>query len=131
MTAKQDMRETAALIGDALSQFTKLFQNEVDLAKAELAQKAKQVGVAVGMIGAGAMFIIPALVMLLFAIAAALTSAGLSQGVSYLISAAIGGLIAAILFAIGMNRLDSKNLAPNETIRQLDKDKNAVKGMVR
>jgi hypothetical protein len=30
-----------------------------------------------------------------------------------------------------MNRLDARNLAPRETLRQLEKDKDTVKGMVR
>ena len=46
MTDKSDFRAIASLMGDALAQFSKLFQNEVDLAKAELGEKAQQVGVA-------------------------------------------------------------------------------------
>ncbi|MBI5262570.1 MAG: phage holin family protein [Bradyrhizobium sp.] len=131
MIDRQDFRTIATLMGDALSQFTKLFQNEIELAKAEFGEKARQVGTAAGMIAAGAMFVIPALVMALFALSAALISAGWSEPVSYLVSAVIAGLLAAILFAIGINRLDARTLAPNETMRQLDKDKNAVKEMVR
>jgi len=51
--------------------------------------------------------------------------------VSYLISAIIAAVLAAILFAVGMNRLDARHLAPRETLRQLEKDKETVKGMVR
>ena len=40
-------------------------------------------------------------------------------------------VIAGVLFAIGINRLDARNLAPHETMRQLEKDKDAAKGMVR
>jgi len=36
-----------------------------------------------------------------------------------------------VLVAIGINKLDTRNLAPHETIRQLEKDKDTVKGMVR
>jgi hypothetical protein len=36
-----------------------------------------------------------------------------------------------VLFAIGINRLDARNLAPRETMRQLEKDKDTVKEMVR
>lgn len=39
--------------------------------------------------------------------------------------------IAAVLVAIGLNRLDVRHLAPRETIGQLEKDKDTVKGMVR
>ena len=47
-TSQNDLRTISTLLGDALSQFAKLFQNEVDLAKAELGEKAQQVGGAIG-----------------------------------------------------------------------------------
>jgi hypothetical protein len=48
-----------------------------------------------------------------------------------LTSAIVAAVIAGVLFAIGINRLDARNLAPHETMRQLEKDKDTVKGMVR
>ena len=39
--------------------------------------------------------------------------------------------LAGALFAVGLNRLDARNLAPHETISQLEKDKASVKEMVR
>ncbi|TCU65602.1 hypothetical protein EDE08_113216 [Bradyrhizobium sp. R2.2-H] len=39
------------------------------------------------------------------------------------------GAIAAVLVAIGIKRLDARQLAPQETIGQLEKDKETVKGM--
>jgi hypothetical protein len=131
MSTKTDFRTISHLLGDALSQFAKLFQNEVDLAKAELGEKVQQIGGAVGLIAAGAVLVIPAIVMALFALSAALIAAGWSQPVSYLISAVVAAVLAGILFAIGMNRLDARHLAPHETLRQLEKDKDTVKGMVR
>jgi hypothetical protein len=131
MSTKTDLRNISHLLGDALSQFAKLFQNEVDLAKAELGEKVQQIGGAVGLIAAGAVLVIPAIVMALFALSAALIDAGWSQPVSYLISAIVAAVLAGILFAVGMNRLDARHLAPRETLRQLEKDKDTVKGMVR
>jgi hypothetical protein len=43
MSTQSDLRTISTLLGDALSQFAKLFQNEVDLAKAELGEKVQQV----------------------------------------------------------------------------------------
>ena len=131
MTTKTDLRAISQLLGDALSQFAKLFQNEVDLAKAEFGEKVQQIGGAVGLIAAGAVLVIPAIVMALFALSAALIAGGWSQSVSYLISAIVAAVLAGILFAVGMNRLDARHLAPRETLRQLEKDKDTVKGMVR
>ncbi|MBR1208769.1 MULTISPECIES: phage holin family protein [unclassified Bradyrhizobium] len=130
-TGRDDLRGVSGLFGEAISQAAKLFQNEVDLAKAELAQKAQTMGAAIGFLVGGAVLVIPALVMTLFALSAALISAGWSQPLSYLTSAVVAAVLAGLLFAIGMNRLDSKKLIPSETMRQLGKDKNTVKGMTR
>jgi hypothetical protein len=130
-SGQKDIRTISNLMGDALSQFAKLFQNEVDLAKAEFGEKIQKVGGALGFIAGGAMLVIPALVMALFALSAALIAAGWSQPLSYLTSAIVAAVLAGVLFAIGIGRLDARNLTPRETVRQLEKDKNTVKGMVR
>ena len=130
-TAQNDLRSISTLLGDALSQFAKLFQNEIDLAKADLGEKVQKVGGALGFLVSGAILVIPAIVMALFALSAALIAAGWSQPLAYLTSAIVAAVIAGALFAIGINRLDSRNLAPHETMRQLEKDKDTVKGMVR
>ena len=131
MTTQSDLRGISGPLGDALSQFAKLFQNEVDLAKAELGEKVQQIGGAMGFIAAGAILVIPAVVMALFALSATLIQAGWSQPLSYLASAVIAAVLAGVLFAVGINRLGARHLAPRETMRQLEKDKDAVKEMVR
>jgi len=130
-TSRSELRTISTLLGDAMSQFAKLFQNEIELAKADLGDKLQKIGGALGLILGGAVLVIPAIVMALFALSAALISAGWSPPVSYLTSALIAAVIAAALVAIGINRLDARHLAPRETISQLEKDKNTVKGMVR
>ncbi|MET4349957.1 hypothetical protein ABIC08_009322 [Bradyrhizobium sp. RT9b] len=129
-TSQGEFRAISTLLGNAMSQFAKLFQNEMDLAKAEVGYKLQKLGGALGLIAGGAVLVIPAIVMALFALSAALISAGWSQPVSYLTSAFIAAVIAAVLFAVGINRLDVRNLAPHETIGQLEKDKATMKGMV-
>jgi len=131
MTNQSDLRTISSLLGDALSQFSKLFQNEVDLAKAEFGEKVRQATGALGFLAAGAVLVIPAIVMALFALSAALIAAGWSQPISYLASAVLAAVIAGVLFAVGLNRLDRRKLAPRETLRQLEKDKDTVKEMVR
>ena len=53
-TSQNDLRTISTLLGDALSQFAKLFQNEIDLAKAEFGEKVQKVGGALGFIVGGA-----------------------------------------------------------------------------
>lgn len=130
-TSKNELQTIATLTSAALSQFAKLFQNEVDLAKAEVGEKFSKIGGAIAYIGAGAILVIPALVMALFALAAAMIAGGWSEPVSYLIAAVVAAAVAGILFIVGLKRLDTRNLVPRETVRQLEKDKDTVKGMVR
>ena len=130
-TSKDELRTVATLTNAALSQFAKLFQNEVDLAKAEVGEKFSKIGNAMVYVGAGAILVIPALVMALFALAAAMIAGGWSEPISHLIAAVIAAAITGSLCLVGFKRLDACNLVARETVRQLEKDKDTVKGMVR
>lgn len=131
MTGNSDLRTITTLLGDALSQFSKLFQNEVDLAKAEVGEKVQQVGAAAGFLAGATVLVIPAILMALFALASALVQGGWSEPVAYLVSALIAAVLAGLLLAIGMQRLRPENLKPLETMHQLERDKAAAKGFVR
>src|SRR3954452_18160790 len=96
-TSKDDLRTVAILTSAALSQFAKLFQNEVDLAKAEVGEKFSKIGSALAYIGAGAILVLPALVMPFFSLAAAMIAGGWSHPLSDLIAAVIAAAIAGIL----------------------------------
>ena len=124
-------RSIAELFSDAVGQLAKLVGNEFDLARAELSEKAGQAGRAVGMIGAGAVILIPALVLLLFAVSAALIRSGLSDPVAYLIVGLGAALLSAVLIAVGMSRLSGGALKPTITLDQVQRDKVAAKEMVR
>ncbi len=123
-------RSIPELLSDVLAQLAKLIGNEFDLAKAELSSKANQVSRAVAMIGAGAVIMIPALVLLLFAAAAALMHAGFSDPVAYLLTGGGAVLFAAILIGVGISRLSGDALKPSMTIEQLQRDKIAAKEML-
>jgi hypothetical protein len=123
-------RSIPDLVSDAFAQLAKLVGNEFDLARAELADKAAQVGRA-ALIGAGAIILMPALVLLLFAVAAALIQSGFSQAVSYLITGVGAALVSAALIMTGLNRLSGDALKPSVTLDQVQRDKVAVKEMVR
>jgi len=74
---------------------------------------------------------IPALVVLLFAIAAALMHAGISDPLAYLLTAIGAMAISGILIWVGISRLSGDALTPKVTIEQLERDKMAAKEMVR
>ena len=123
-------RSIPELFSDAVGQLAKLVGNEFDLARAELSEKAGHAGRAAGMIGAGAVILIPALVLLLFAFSAALIRSGLSEPVAYLIAGLGAALLSAVLIAVGMSRLSGGALKPKVTLDQIQRDKVAAKEMV-
>lgn len=124
-------RSIPELFSDAVGQLAKLVGNEFDLARAELSEKAGQAGKAAGMIGAGAVILIPALVFLLFAAAAALIRGGISEPVAYLLVGLGAGLLSAVLISVGISRLSGGALKPTVTLDQVQRDKIAAKEMVR
>jgi hypothetical protein len=124
-------RSIPELFSDAVGQLAKLVGNEFELARAELSEKASQAGRAAAMIGAGAVILMPALVLLLFAVSAALIRGGFSEPVAYLLTGAGAALISAVLIATGMSRLSGDALKPSVTLDQVQRDKVAAKEMVR
>jgi hypothetical protein len=129
MTSPTD-RSIPELFGDAVGQLAKLVGNEFALARAELSEKMAQAGRAAAMIGAGAAIMIPALVLLLFAAAAALIRSGLSDPVAYLIAGGGAAVVAGALIAVGLERLSGDALKPSVTLEQVQRDKLAAKEMV-
>ena len=124
-------RSIPELFSDAVGQLGKLVGNEFELARAELSEKASQAGRAVGLIGAGAVFLIPALVLLLMAVAAMLISGGFSAAAAYFMTGAGAALISGALIATGLSRLSGDALKPTMTLEQVERDKIAAKEMVR
>jgi hypothetical protein len=129
--ALQTSRSIPDLFSDAVGQLAKLIGNEFELARAELSEKARMVGNAAALIGAGAVVMIPALVLLLFAVAAALMHAGLSDPVAYLLTGAGAAVLSAILIWVGLSRLSGDALKPTVTLEQVKRDQMAAKEMVR
>jgi hypothetical protein len=123
-------RSIPELFSDAVGQLAKLIGNEFELARTELSEKVSQAGRAAGMIGAGAVILIPALVLLLFAFSAALIRSGLSEPVAYLIVGMGAALLSAMLIAVGLSRLTGGALKPKVTLDQIQRDKVAAKEMV-
>jgi len=127
----QANRSIPELFSDAVGQLAKLVGNEFELARAELSEKAGQVGRAAAMIGAGAVILMPALVLLLFAISGALVRWGFSEPVAHLLTGGGAALISIALIATGINRLSGDALKPSVTLDQVQRDKIAAKEMVR
>src|SRR6185503_4621982 len=92
-----DARLIPGLVGDAIEQLAKLVQNEVQLARAEIAEKVAQAGMGVGYMVAAGVLMIPALVVLLLALALWLNQQGFSPIISHLIAAGVGAGASLVL----------------------------------
>ncbi|MEN3383164.1 MAG: hypothetical protein V7608_3208 [Hyphomicrobiales bacterium] len=128
---RNDARSISRLLGDAFEQLSHLVQTEIRLARAELADKAAQAGMGVGLLAGGLLFMIPALVLLLIAFALFLTGLGLSPVTAHLLAGLAGAVIAGILIMLGLARLKPSSLTPDTTIRQVQKDIAAAKEIAR
>jgi hypothetical protein len=128
---RNDARSISRLLGDAFEQLSQLVQTEIRLARAELADKAAQAGVGVGLLFGGLLFMIPAIVLFLIALALFLTGFGLSPVTAHLLAGLLGAVISGILMMAGLARLKPASLTPDTTIRQVQKDITAAKEMAR
>lgn len=131
MSLSNDINSIPQLFGDAIEQLGKLVQNEVQLARAEMSEKVTQAAMGVAYIAGAGVLIVPVLVVLLIALAMWLTQLGLSPVTSHLLAAVAGAVLSGILAAVGMSYLKPKNLTPNVTIREIERDMAAAKELAK
>ena len=126
-----DAKQLGALVGDAVEQLGKLIQNETQLAKAELAEKAAQAGRGIAMLIAAGLLLIPVLVMLLMTFALWLETFGLSSVTAHLLATGLGARVSVVLGMIGKSKLDADRLSPKVTARELRADMQLAKELGR
>jgi hypothetical protein len=131
MSLSHDVRSIPGLFGDAIEQLGKLVHNEVQLARAELAEKVGQAGTGVAYVAAAGVLMIPVLVVLLIALALWLTQRGFSPVTSHLIAAGAGAAVSIILALVGRSRLKPEKLTPTVTIQQVERDVATAKELAR
>jgi Putative Actinobacterial Holin-X, holin superfamily III len=123
-----DTRPIPELFADALKQLSKLMRNELELARAEIAVKASEAISAVGLVIGAGVALIPALVLLLMALADWMEDdLGTGASTAHLIAGVAGLVIGGILAAIGTNRLKANSLVPKKTLEQFNRDVAAAK----
>jgi len=128
---RSDARSISRLLGDAFEQLSQLIQTEIRLARAELADKATQAGMGVGLLFGGALLMVPAMVLFLIALALFLAGFGLPPALAHLLAGVLGAVVSGVLIAVGVSRLKPSSLTPDTTLRQVQKDIAAAKEIVR
>ena len=122
-------RSISELLGHALTELSKLIQTEFAIARIEMSDKAAGMIDALKLIGAGAALALAGLVVILMAIAAALTLAGLPNWAADLCSGGGAAIIGFVLVLVGLGRFSSKSLTPSATLEQLRQDRLTAKAL--
>ena len=120
-----DMREHA--VGELLKQLSQetstLVKQELDLAKAEMAQKGKKAGIGAGFIGGGALFGLGAFGAFTAFLIALIATAVNHTWLAALIVTAVYGAIAAVLALRGKDKIqEATPPAPEQTVETLKED---------
>ncbi len=126
----QDQRSVFDLFTNVVDSLSLLFRKEVELAKAEMSEKAAEIGGGATRAGIGAVLVIPALVMLLWAAAMWLEAAGVPLRWGVLIVGVVVALVGGLMLRSGLATATGANLAPRRTTHQLQSDARLVKEQV-
>lgn len=129
--SSNNQTSVADLFGNVVTELSTLLRKEVQLARAELGEKAGQAAGAVASLAIGGVLLLAALIFLLQALVVLLVYLGVPMGWAELIVAAVVGLIGYLLLRGGLNRLKASNLVPSRTAEQLSRDAAVVKEQVR
>jgi len=109
------------LIGEISDDLSKLFRQEVELAKAEVRQEATKAGKAAGMLGGAGFAGYLTVLFLSFALVYGLGNV-IDYGWAALIVAVIWGVVAAVLYATGRKRLKDVDPVPRRTVDTIKED---------
>ncbi|HEX7887186.1 MAG TPA: phage holin family protein [Phenylobacterium sp.] len=126
----REARSLAELIGQLGGDLAALVRKESELVRAEISEKTRAAGKAVGEIAAGGLLIVAALLVLLQALVLALSKIMDPIWASLL----VGVIVAAggfMLVRTGMKLMSGDALKPDRATRQLKKDAALVKGNTR
>jgi Putative Actinobacterial Holin-X, holin superfamily III len=115
-------RPAAELMKELASQTSTLVRQELDLAKAEMAQKGKQAGLGVGMFGGAGIVGFVAFLALTACFVAALAT-GMDVWLAALIVAVVYAAIAGALAFMGRSRVkEATPPVPEQTVETLKED---------
>jgi uncharacterized membrane protein YqjE len=109
------------LIGDISDDLSRLFRQEVELAKVELRQEATKAGKAAGMLGAAGFAGYMAVLLLSFAVVYALSNV-MDAGWAALIVAVVWAIVGGVLYANGRRKLKTVSPVPQQTVDTVKED---------
>jgi hypothetical protein len=126
-----DERSLGELFAELSRETSDLVRQEVALAKAEMTQKATQVGKDVGFLVAGGAVVYAGFLALIAAFIVGLGQAGLVWWISALLVGIIVAGIGGFLVLRGIDDLKKTSLAPDQTMATLQEDTQWAKEQTR
>ena len=131
MQVNRDDRSIGELFADLAKESSVLVRQEVALAKAELTQKAGEVGKDIGFLAVGGLVLYAGLLAIIAAIIIVLGTVGVPWWLSALLVGLIVAGVGYFLVQRGLQALKKGNLAPRQTIQTLKEDAEWAKEQVR
>jgi hypothetical protein len=119
--APEEPGSLGEIIGDISAGLSRLFRQEVELAKVEIRAEATKAGKAATMFGGAGFAGLLTAIMLSFALTFALGNV-MDLGLAALIVAAVWAIAAAVLFSVGRSRARTVSPVPRQTIDTLKED---------
>jgi len=118
---EEDPGSLGQIISDISEDLSRLFRQEVELAKAELRAEAGKAGKAAGMLAGAGIAALLLTFMLSLALMYALGNV-MNLGWAALIVAILWGAAAAVLYTTGRKRLKDVDPVPRQTVQTLKED---------
>ncbi|HEX8228460.1 MAG TPA: phage holin family protein [Chloroflexia bacterium] len=131
MQVNQDDRSLGELFADLAKESSVLVRQEVALAKAEMTQKAGQVGKDIGFLAVGGLVLYAGLLAIIAAIIIVLGTIGVPWWLAALVVGVLVVGVGYFLVQRGLQALKTENLAPKQTIETLKEDAEWAKEQVR
>lgn len=118
---QQEQPGIGELISDVTSDLSRLFRQEVELAKAEMRVEAKKAGKAGAMFGVAAVAGLMVIILLSFALVYAL-DAIMPQGWAAVIVGVLWAIVGAVTFSAGKKKMATVDPKPQQTMETLKED---------
>ena len=128
-SSQQEPRSIGELLRDLANDTTRLVRDEIALARTEATEKAKQAGLAVAMMAAGAVLAIPAVLFVLQAVVDLLSNF-MRDWLAGLLVGLVLAIAAFALVKIGQGKLSASSLTPERTAQNLKRDASLVQEKV-
>lgn len=124
---RMEQRPVGGLLTDLVAQMNALFRTEISLLKSEMKDNISSLGGALIFVAMGAALLVAAVVVLVQAVVAALVAAGMTVWMASLVVGVVLAIIGAIILKRGADKMSPAGMAPDRTVRQVEKDVALVK----